>query len=72
MNGTSLFTITLHFALLPVVFQLLKYIRVEEIFKKGTPLGMIKLIYVGLTVAITQLIIGYFTSVFSLIDGLFS
>lgn len=71
MNGTNLFIITLHFVLLPVVFQLLKYIRVEEIFKKSTPLGMIKLIYIGLTVALTQLIIGYFTTLFSLIDGLF-
>jgi len=71
MDGNILFVITLHFVLLPFVFQLLKYIRIDEIFKKNTPPGMIKLIYIGLTVALTQLIIGYFTTVFSLIDGLF-
>ena len=69
--GTNLFIITLHLVLLPMVFQMLQYIRIEEIFKKNTPSGMIKLIYVFLTVAITQLVIGYFTTVFGLIDGLF-
>ena len=57
--------------LLPFVFHALKYIRIEEIFRKSTPPGVIKIIYVGIVIAITQLIVQYFTTVFALIDGLF-
>lgn len=67
----NVFLISLHLMLLPIVFQTLKYTRIEEIFKNGTPPGIIRLIYFGATIAITQLIIQYFVTVFALIDGLF-
>lgn len=67
----NIILIMLHLILLPFVFQILKYLRIEEMFKRGTPPVMIKLIYAGLCVAFTQLIISYFSTIFTLIDGLF-
>ena len=71
MDGTNLFLIILHFVLLPMVFFILRYLRIEEIFKRQTPPQVITLVYFALTIAITQLIIQFFTTVFALIDGLF-
>lgn len=63
--------IGLHLFLLPVVFHVLKYVRIEEIFKKNTPPEIVKIIYIGLVIAITQLVVQYFVTVFALIEGLF-
>ena len=71
MEPTKLFLVMMHLILLPVVFQVLKYIRVEEIFKRSTPPNIITIAYIFLTIAITQLVIAYFTTVFNLIDAVF-
>ena len=71
MDGTNLFMIIMHLVLLPVVFNVLKFVRIEEIFKRHTPSNMITLVYLFLTIAITQLIIQYFVTVFTLIDTIF-
>ena len=69
--GNNLMLIGLHLFLLPVVFHALKYVRIEEIFKKNTPSEIVKIIYIGLVIAITQLVVQYFVTVFALIEGLF-
>jgi len=70
MDEANLFIIIMHLALLPLIFHILKFIRIEEIFKRNTPPNIITLIYLVLTIAITQLIIQYFVTVFALIDEL--
>ena len=68
MDVGNLFIIILHLLLLPVVFHVLRFLRVEEMFKRHTPVNMISLGYIILTIAITQLVIQYFVTVFTLID----
>jgi len=63
----TIFLIILHLAMLPLIFHLLKHLRLEDMFKRNTPPNLISILYIILTIAITQLIIGYFTNVFSLI-----
>ena len=71
MNGINLFIVALHLALLPVVFHLSRFLRIEEMFKRRTPPGIITLLYLMLTIAITQLVIQYFVTVFTLVDNVF-
>ena len=71
MDGTNIFIITMHLVLLPVIFYILKFVRIEEMFKRHTPSNIITLVYLVLTIAITQLVIGYFVNVFTLIDTIF-
>ena len=72
MMGTiNLFIITMHLVLLPIIFHLLKFLRIEEIFKRHTPPNIITLVYVMLTIAITQLVVQYFVTVFTLIETMF-
>jgi len=71
MAGNSLFIIIMHLALLPFIFHILKYVRIEEMFKRKTPPNIITLVYLVLTIAITQLVIQYFVTVFTLIDVIF-
>lgn len=71
MDSTNLFIIVMHLALLPLIFHILKYLRIEEIFKRHTPPNIIILVYLMLTIAITQLIIQYFVTVFTLIEDVF-
>ena len=67
----NIFLIILHLALLPLIFHLLKHLRLEDMFKRNTPPNLILLLYIILTIAITQLIIGYFATVFTLIETIF-
>ena len=71
MDEAKLFIIIMHLALLPLIFHILKFLRIEEIFKRHTPPNIITLMYLILTIAITQLVIQYFVTVFTLIDTLF-
>ena len=71
MDGANLFIIVMHLVLLPIVFHILKFLRIEEIFKRHTPSNIITLMYLVLTIAITQLVIQYFVTVFTLIDDVF-
>ena len=71
MAGTNLFIITLHLALLPFIFHILRFLRIEEIFKRHTPPAIITFTYLILTIAITQLVVQYFVTVFRLIDDMF-
>lgn len=71
MEATHLFIIFMHLALLPLIFHLLKFMRLEEMFKRNTPPNIITLIYLILTIAITQLVIQYFVTVFTLIETIF-
>ena len=71
MAGTNLFVIVMYLALLPVIFHLLKFLRIEEMFKRHTPPNIITLMYLVLTIAITQLVIQYFVAVFALIETIF-
>jgi len=71
MDESNLFIIIMHLALLPFIFHILKYIRIEEMFKNRTPPNIITLVYLILTIAITQLVIQYFVTVFTLIDTIF-
>jgi len=71
MDSANLFIIVMHLALLPVIFHLLKFLRIEEMFKRHTPPNIITLMYLVLTIAITQLIIQYFVTVFTLIETIF-
>jgi len=71
MDGANLFIIIMHLALLPLIFHILKFIRVEEIFKRNVPPNIITLMYLVLTIAITQLVIQYFVTVFTLIEDVF-
>jgi len=71
MDSTNLFIIVMHLALLPLIFHILKYLRIEEIFKRHTPPNIITLMYLVLTIAITQLVIQYFVTVFTLIEDVF-
>lgn len=67
----NIFLIIMHIALLPMVFHLLKHLRIEDMFKRRTPPNVITLLYLVLTIAITQLVIQYFTTVFTLIQQIF-
>jgi len=67
----QIFLILLHLALLPIIFHLLKFLRIEEIFKRHTPPNIITAMYLVLTIAITQLVIQYFVTVFTLIESIF-
>ncbi|MCL1991026.1 MAG: hypothetical protein FWG67_09080 [Defluviitaleaceae bacterium] len=71
MEVMNVFIIILHLALLPLVFHLLKFLRLEEMFKRHTPDNMLIFAYLVLTIAITQLVIQYFVTVFTLIETLF-
>ena len=71
MDVGNLLIVILHLVLLPVIFHLLKFLRIEEIFKRQTPPNMMMLMYLVLTIAMTQLVIGYFVTVFTLIDTIF-
>jgi len=71
MNEANLLIIVMHLALLPLIFHILKFIRIEEIFKRNTPPNIVTLMYLLLTIAITQLVIQYFVTVFTLIDDIF-
>jgi len=67
----EMFLILMHLVLLPLIFSLFKYLRMEEIFKRHTNPNVIVLIYLILTVVVTQLVISYFTNVFDLIEAIF-
>jgi len=69
--ANSILIIVLHLALLPLIFHVLKFLRIEEMFKRNTPPNMITLMYIILTIAITQLVIQYFVTVFTLIETIF-
>ena len=69
MDPMSMMLIFLHLVLLPIVFHLLKYVRLDEMFKQGTPPQIIVLLYLILSLAITQLVINYFANVFDLIHN---
>ena len=71
MNVGNLFIIILYLALLPLIFHLLRFLRLEEMFKRHTPPNIITLIYIVMTIAITQLVLQYFVTVFTLIDTVF-
>ena len=71
MEGANLLIIMMHLALLPLIFHILKYMRIEEIFKHKTPPLIMMLTYLLLTIAITQLVIQYFVTVFTWIDTMF-
>ena len=71
MMEINIFLIILHLALLPLIFHLLKFLRIEDIFKRQTPPNIMMLVYIVLTIVITQLIIQYFTTVFTLIETTF-
>ena len=71
MDIGNLFIVILHLALLPLIFHLLKFLRLEELFKRHTPPNIVTLMYLVLTIAITQLVIQYFVTVFTLIDTIF-
>ena len=68
MLELNVFFIIMHLVLLPVIFHLLKFLRIEEMFKRQTPASVITLLYIILTIAIAQLVIQYFTTVFRLIE----
>ena len=65
MNPISLFIVFMHLVLLPPVFKMLQYVRLDEIFKRNTPPNIIILMYILLTIAITQLVLGYFFTLFT-------
>lgn len=71
MNPTPLFIVFIHLILLPFVFKLLEYVRLDEIFKKRTPPKIITLMYLLLAIAITQLVIGYFVTMFTQLGEVF-
>ena len=71
MMEINIFLIIFHLALLPLIFHLLKFLRIEDIFKRQTPPNIMMLVYIVLTIVITQLIIQYFTTVFTLIETTF-
>jgi len=71
MIASNILIIILHLALLPLIFHLLKFLRIEEIFKRNTPPNIITFVYLILTIAITQLVIQYFVTVFTLIETIF-
>jgi len=71
MREVHLFLIIIHLAMLPATFSLLKYMRIEELFKRNTPPNVVVLLYVFLTIAISQLVIGFFVNLFSSINLLF-
>ncbi|MCL2560116.1 MAG: hypothetical protein FWE07_06475 [Turicibacter sp.] len=71
MNPTPLFVVFLYIVLLPVVFKVLQYTRLDEMFKRKTPPNFMVLMYVLLTIAITQLVVGYFVAVFGWLGEVF-
>lgn len=71
MNPTPLFIVFMHLMLLPLVFKVLQYVRIDEIFKSHTPTNLIILMYFLLTIAITQLVIGYFVTIFAQLNEVF-
>jgi uncharacterized membrane protein YwzB len=72
MNPTPLFIVFLHLMLLPLVFKVLQYVRLNEIFKSHTPPNLIILMYFLLTIAMTQLVIGYFVTIFTQLSTVFN
>ena len=71
MNPTPLFIVFLHLALLPLVFKMLQFMRLDEAFKRHTPPNVIIFMYLLLTVAITQLVLGYFITIFEHLSEVF-
>ena len=71
MNPTPLFIVFVHLIALPLVFKMLQYVRLDEIFKSHTPPNFIILMYFLLTIAITQLVIGYFVAIFTGLSEVF-
>lgn len=70
MDTNAMFLIVLHLGLLPVVFNGLKYLRLEELFKRRTPPQFIGMFYVILSIAITQLVLTYVINLYGLVEGL--
>jgi len=70
MDPIALLIILLHLVMLPLVFHMLKYMRLEEAFKRHTPPQIIAMLYVILSIAVTQLVIGYFVNLFTAIYDL--
>lgn len=71
MNPTPLFIVFLHLVLLPLVFKVLQYVRLDEMFKRHTPPNLIIFMYFLLTIAITQLVIGYFVTILTQLSEVF-
>lgn len=71
MNPTPLFIAFMHLMLLPLVFKVLQYVRIDEIFKNYTPPNIIIFFYLLLTITITQLVIGYFVTFFTYLGEVF-
>jgi len=71
MNSTPLLIVLIHLMSLPVIFKALQYVRLDEIFKRHTPPSFIILMYLLLTIAIAQLVIGYFVTIFTRLSEVF-
>ena len=71
MNIIPLLIVSVHLILLPLIFNLLRYVRLEELFKRQTSAYVVTVVYFVLTIALTQLIIGYFVNVFTFLSEVF-
>jgi len=67
MDPMSIFIVLLYIVTLPLMFHLLRYIRLEELFKRRTPPEIIAMLYIVISIAMTQLVLGYFISLFTTI-----
>ena len=72
VNLMPLFTVGLYILLVPLVFSLLSRLRLEEAFRKGSHPWQVTLLYIVLTLAISRLVIDYFTGIFSLLGQVFN
>jgi len=70
MDPMLIIKITLYLITFPLVFHILKYVRLEEIFRRNTPSQLIAMAYVLLSIAVTQLLLSYFVQLFGMIAEL--
>ena len=71
MNPTPLFVVFLHIVLLPLVFRMLQWTRLDELFKRSTPPQLIVALYFLIAIALTQLVLAYFVTIFTQLSLVF-
>ena len=71
MNFHAYFKIIFYILILPISFRMLMALRLEDLFKRGTPRQVIVAFYFLMSVAVSQLFISYFIQVFTLVSQIF-
>ena len=71
LNIQTYFMVIWYILMLPLVFKVLLALRLYQLFKRGTGQSEIILLYIILTVSISNLFLDYFVDIFSLMKQIF-